>query len=61
MAGRPRPHDLAHDRELSDVVGVVVGVDTDLAQERVAGRAGDHREEVALRIHDERPKRGLVS
>jgi hypothetical protein len=31
-AGRPGPHDLPQDRELADVVGVVVGDEADLAK-----------------------------
>ena len=50
---RPRPHDLPQDGELADVVSGVIGHDTDLAQDRVTGRAGDHREEVRGRIGDE--------
>jgi len=33
-AGRPGAHDLAEDREFADVVGVVVGHEADLAQDR---------------------------
>ena len=60
MGRRPCPHHLAQDRELADVVSVVVGDDPDLAQERVPRAARDDREQVATLVGHHRPDRGAI-
>ena len=51
--GRPGPHHLAEDRELAEMVGIVVADEAQLAQERVSGGARDHRQQVRGRIGHE--------
>ena len=57
MTGPPRTHDLANDRELADVIRVVVADNPHLAQERVARRVGQDRIEVSGGVADDRLER----
>ena len=52
-AGRPGPHDLTEDRELADVVGVVVADQAHLAEDRVPRRVRDRTKQVRGGIGNE--------
>ena len=53
MVGRPGAGDLAQDRELADVIGVVVGHDPHLAQDGVPPVVRKRRLEVGRGVEDD--------
>jgi formyl-CoA transferase len=60
-ARRPGAHDLAEDRELADVVGVVLGDDQELADVGVLGRIGQRRAQRHAGIARDLLERGAVA